>query len=196
MFLDILKKELADKGLDLCLNKTESITTSRNHMVPLTAFENYEINETGTFKVLGAPFDSADYCNAHTEKSGQSNQGIGTSARDGGQTGSSPHSQRLFVLLQVSYATRVVPPNLHQVALSKFNAALRSTLTHIAGNKALDDEAWAQAQLGIKKGGLGLRDPVAHAAAAYIASVRSVKDMCPKINILIIKIHETFWGSN
>ena len=68
MFLDILKEELADKGLDLCLNKTEIITTSQNHMVPLNAFENCESNQTGNFKLLGAPFGSSEYCNAHKGK--------------------------------------------------------------------------------------------------------------------------------
>ena len=81
---------------------------------------------------------------------------------------------------KVGYATRVVPPAFHQPALAKLNHALRTTLSQIAGNKNLEDSAWLQAQLGIKVGGLGLRDPQTPASAAYLASVQSVKHMCPK----------------
>ena len=37
MFLDLLKEDLADKGLDLCKHKTEIITTTPNHLEPVTS---------------------------------------------------------------------------------------------------------------------------------------------------------------
>ena len=46
----------------------------------------------------------------------------------------------------------------------------------------LPDEAWAQAQLGIVHGGLGLRDAGRHAPAAYVASVWSCQSLCSRID--------------
>ena len=61
MFLDLFKDELPDKGIGLCKHKTEILTTSPNHLIPLTAFQEYKVNQSGNFKFLGAPFGSPDF---------------------------------------------------------------------------------------------------------------------------------------
>ena len=49
---------------------------------------------------------------------------------------------------------------------------IRDTLTHILGS-AINGDQWAQAQLPVAMGGLGLRGAVYHSAGAYISSVHA-----------------------
>ena len=46
---------------------------------------------------------------------------------------------------------------------------MRACLEQVAGC-SLNDASWRQAQLKLRKGGLGLRSGEQHAAAAYVAS--------------------------
>ena len=64
-FLELLKG-LDDKGLKMCLDKTEIIPTAPDHLVPLNAFTDFEVNETGNLNFLGAPFGSKEHCTNHT----------------------------------------------------------------------------------------------------------------------------------
>ena len=53
-----------------------------------------------------------------------------------------------------------------------FANLIHDTLTHILGS-AVDAKQWAQAQLPVAMGGLGLRGAVDHCAGAYISSVHA-----------------------
>lgn len=74
-----------------------------------------------------------------------------------------------------------MPPGLHQGALADFSGVLRAALAELS-DASLDDRAWAQARLGLKRGGLGLRGPDEHAPAAYLASVASVTTLAKAID--------------
>ena len=82
---------------------------------------------------------------------------------------------------KLAYSARAVPPSLHRAALQSFSADLRNGLEVLA-EAELPDTAWAQAQLGILHGGLGLRAAERHAPAAYVASVWSCQHLCARID--------------
>ena len=105
-----------------------------------------------------------------------------------GQIQDMEHGQSALLLLRtcasyckLAYSARVAPPNLHREALQLFSADLRSGLEVLA-EAELSDQAWLQAQLGILKGGIGLRDPERHAPAAYASSVWSCQNLCKRID--------------
>ena len=66
-------------------------------------------------------------------------------------------------------------------ALQSFGGYLRKCLEAIIGD-TLPDRSWCLAQLDVKQGGLGIRDPVKHASAAYLGSLLQTKDLCCKID--------------
>eukprot|EP00973_Karenia_brevis_P064283 8932044-Karenia_brevis.AAC.1 len=80
------------------------------------------------------------------------------------------------------YSARTVPPDLHMDALDLFKGHLRSALEHLAGGK-LGERNWGLAQLSIANCGLGIRDPVRHASAAYLASLAHTQQLCLKIDV-------------
>ena len=86
-----------------------------------------------------------------------------------------PHSE--FVLLRscfslpkIVFLLRSTDPTLHQNLWATFDGLIRDTLIHILGS-AIQDKQWAQAQLPVAMGGLGLRGAVNHSAGAFISSV-------------------------
>ena len=58
--------------------------------------------------------------------------------------------------------------------LHNFTGTVREALQNLM-NSNIDDKQWALASLGIKDGGLGLRDAARHTHAAFIASFLSCK---------------------
>ena len=90
-----------------------------------------------------------------------------------------PHSE--FVLLRscfslpkVMFLLRTIPSTLHLELWKVFDCLVRDTLTNILGS-TVDDLAWAQSQLPVAMGGLGLRSAEEHSASAYISSVLSIE---------------------
>ena len=68
------------------------------------------------------------------------------------------------------YATRTVPPALRLQAVQAFSVEVRRALEGALG-ESLSEQSWTLAQMGVARGGLGIRDPVRHAGAAYLASL-------------------------
>ena len=92
-----------------------------------------------------------------------------------------PHSE--FVLLRscfslpkIVFLMRSTDPTHHQNLWATFDSLIRDTLTHILGS-AVDAKQWAQAQLPVAMGGLGLRGAVDHCAGAYISSVHACETL-------------------
>ena len=84
---------------------------------------------------------------------------------------------------KLAYAARVTPPLKIAAALQEFTSLTKETLEHIVqGN--LDDRKWLLASLGIKEGGLGLRDGTRHAFAAFCSSFLNCRDYCKDIDRL------------
>ena len=84
---------------------------------------------------------------------------------------------QLFPLILITFCklvhlTRATPTSLIKDALAVFDAGVRGTFCLCTGVDASND-AWQQAQLSLRKGGLGLRSLSLHSPAAFIASVCS-----------------------
>ena len=72
-----------------------------------------------------------------------------------------PHSelvllQSCFSLPKIVFLLRTTNPTQHQVLWASFDDLIRDTLNHILGS-AIDSNQWAQAQMPVAMGGLGLR---------------------------------------
>ena len=72
---------------------------------------------------------------------------------------------------------RTTPAGLHSAALVAFDGKVRACLESI-GCFPVPDRIWHQATLGVKHGGLGLRQCAVHATAAYLASVATTQEAC------------------
>ena len=79
------------------------------------------------------------------------------------------------------YSCRTVPPHLHSGVLATFETDLRTSLEELIG-EAIPDRSWVLAQLSLKHGGLGVRDPVRHAPAAYLGSLGQTQALCRRID--------------
>ena len=109
-----MKEGLDDKGLKMCLDKTEIIPTAPNHLVPLNAFSDFAVNPTGDFNFLGAPFGSKEYCTKHTQKRVSKAVKVLDLAAEMEDRQSALHIVRdCLSYCKISYATRMVPPRLH-----------------------------------------------------------------------------------
>ena len=82
---------------------------------------------------------------------------------------------------KITYSCRTVPPHLQKEALAEYSGQIREGLKEILQNE-VDERGWAQAQLGIIGGGLGLRDPMKHAPAAYVASIIGTEGKCKEMD--------------
>jgi hypothetical protein len=79
------------------------------------------------------------------------------------------------------YSTRVTPPMGLAPALQSFDTAVRGCLE--AGcSGPLTPEAWMQASLSTRSGGLGLRSVARHSVAGYAASLLATAPLCKEID--------------
>ena len=129
----------------------------------------------GNFKSLGAAFGTDEFCNAQLRKRIEKARKLMT------RIGEMDDPQTALLLLRycagyakVQYSARTVPRHLQEEGLASYSVALRSAMETVL-RRGLDERGWRQAQLGIADGGLGLRLPEVHAAAAYTASVRGAR---------------------
>ena len=68
-FCLFLEKGFGEVGLNMQRDKCEIVPAARaGHLVDTELFNGFNFNSTGDFKLLGAPFGSAVFCAAHTEK--------------------------------------------------------------------------------------------------------------------------------
>lgn len=79
------------------------------------------------------------------------------------------------------YATRTTPPNGLSELFQAFDTAVRECL-EAACSGPLTVEAWTQASLSTRCGGLGLRSVTMHAAAGFAASVCATATLCSAID--------------
>ena len=75
------------------------------------------------------------------------------------------------------HSMRTTPAALHHSALQAFDEQIKCCLEQI-GCFPVADRVWQQATLGVKQGGLGLRQCAFHAPAAYLASVAATQEAC------------------
>ena len=181
-FSEVFQREMVNIGLVTNVEKCEVVPSCLHSTVSHAQFSGYQWREDGCFKLLGAPLGNQDFCEAHTGKrvlkAKVLQEAVGDFAHAQGALQVLRHCASWCKLV---YSTRTVPPDMHSAALCEFNANLRRCLEKIVGD-ALPDRAWGLAQLGILQGGLGIRDPAAHAPAAYFASVLQTVELCTKID--------------
>jgi hypothetical protein len=85
-----------------------------------------------------------------------------------------PHSEYVllrscFSLPKIVFLLRSTDPTHHQELWATFDDLIRDTTNQILGS-AINDQQWAQAQLPVAMGGLGLRGAVEHSAGAFVSS--------------------------
>lgn len=140
-------------------------------------------NQTGAFTLLGAPIGAAAYCESHTqsERVDKSLPLLEALATLG-------DAQTALLLLRhcasycrLVYTTRATPTLGLGRALEGFDAAVRACL-EAACTGPLTAEAWLQASLSTRAGGLGLRSVARHAAAGYAASLAATVELCLDID--------------
>ena len=86
-----------------------------------------------------------------------------------------------FSLPKVSYLLRTCPPSPDcQVLWSRLDSLVRDSMNRVLGC-SLSHGAWAQAELSVAHGGLGLRSSNKHCSSAYLASVTSSKSLLEQI---------------
>jgi len=95
-----------------------------------------------------------------------------------------------FSYPRIVHILRTVPPHISSVALKSLSVEYRSLIESIVGSN-ISDQAFLQASLGLQVGGLGLRNPVQHAFAGYLASVNKC---APFVEKLIRAQGATFWS--
>ena len=72
----------------------------------------------------------------------------------------------------MAHLARGTPPSQAMSALKAFDLDIRSCFSRCTAVDTFD-QAWQQAELGLSRGGLGLRSISRHSPAAYIASLSS-----------------------
>jgi len=182
-FCTTLETRFQDVGLSVQRDKCEIIPCAGSgHNVPPNVFEGFALKADGNFKLLGAPFGTAAFCTAHTQK--RHNKAKELLRRLVGMQ----ETQCSLLLLRhcgafnkLAYSMRTVPVTLHNHALKEFDNEIRAALTTLA-DADVDQRAWQQAQLGIKRGGLGLRSTQERASSAFLASTSACVVMCRAID--------------
>ena len=81
-----------------------------------------------------------------------------------------------FSLPKTVFLLRSTDPTHHQDLWADFDSLIRDSLNHILGS-SINDQQWAQAQLPVAMGGLGLRGAADHSAGAYISSVHASESL-------------------
>ena len=182
-FCNAFREALRKQGLALNVSKCEVIPASGNNCtVNRQWFEGYAWKGDGCFKLLGAAFGDAAFCESLAQKRADKANRLLLKLKD------CPSKQGALLLMRhcaswckLVYSARTVPPILQHSALAQMEERLRATLDAIVGGK-MADRSWHLAQLGVSQGGLGIRDPQRHAPAAYYASLLQTQDLCCAID--------------
>lgn len=180
--LHLLAAELAAVGLHLSTGpgKCEVVPASSSDTeVDLAAFPpGFRLRSDGNVELLGAPLGRDDFCHEHTR------QRVAAATELLEALGDLENAQVALHLLRqcagfcrLSYLARVVPPCVHTEALLALDGAVRACFEQLSNSTPTDD-SWAQAQLSLKTGGLGLRSAERHAPAAYVASRAACSALC------------------
>lgn len=182
-FVDRLLAQLADRGLRANLDKCEVVPPAGAAGTrACEVFAGWHHVTAGTFKLLGAPLGPAEFCAskiaARVAKARTLLSKIGEYADPQGGMHVLRHCASWSKLV---YACRTIPPAHIAEELRAFDEALRESASAVVG-KPLPDHSWQIAQLSLAQGGLGLRLPTLHSAAAYLGSVRASADLCSQVD--------------
>ena len=152
--------------------------------VDLAFFPNgMPFNQSGAFSLLGAPIGDAGFCNEFTaaERVNKALPLVEELAVLGDAQTTLLLLRQCASYCRMVYSTRVTPPMGLAPALQSFDTAVRGCLE--AGcSGPLTPEAWMQASLSTRSGGLGLRSVARHSVAGYAASLLATAPLCKEID--------------
>ena len=152
--------------------------------VDLSSFPHgMPFNKTSAFSLLGAPIGNAAFCNEFTatERVNKALPLLEELAVLGDAQTTLLLLRQCASYCRMVFSTRVTPPSGLDPALQAFDTAVRGCLE--AGcSGPLTPEAWMQACLSTRSGGLGLRSVARHSAAGYTASLMATTALCTDID--------------
>jgi len=182
-FCERLGRYFLDVGLTMHRGKCEIVPAAGpEHQVPVDTFQGFNFRTEGNFKLLGAPFGTQEFCEAHTRRRKDKAEKLLRSIAAMQDTQCALHLVRHCAsFCKLAYSARTVPPALHYAALQEFSGTVKAALAELVTSE-LDSLSWEQAKLGVKSGGLGLRSVDEHASAAYLASVGAAQSICRSID--------------
>jgi len=180
-----LTEEAAAIGLRLNPSKCELVLLSApgSSSVDRSLFPNeIAVRPDGNFKLLGVGIGSHSYCASLTAKR------VAKMAPLLAALGDLANPQIALPLLRqcasygkVVYSLRSTPPEAHLDELLSFDKDIRRCFEGFS-NTYPDDDAWLQASLSVRWGGLGLRSAHRHSPAAFLASRSSCHALCSEVD--------------
>ena len=180
-----LTEEAAAIGLKLNPSKCELVLLSApgSSSVDRSLFPNeIAVRPDGNFKLLGVGIGSHSYCASLTAKR------VAKMAPLLAALGDLANPQIALPLLRqcasygkVVYSLRSTPPEAHLDELLSFDKDIRRCFEGFS-NTYPDDDAWLQASLSVRWGGLGLRSAHRHSPAAFLASRSSCHALCSEVD--------------
>ena len=182
-FAKVFQEQMAERGLTLAPSKCEVVPPAEaQNTVDRSVFHGWKWIENGNFKLLGAPLGKADFCESlAAERVAKAEKLLSTIREYGDTQGGLLILRHCGSWCKLMYCARTVPPALHKVACASFSNRLRHTLEAIVGD-TVPDRSWDLAQMAVVNGGIGLRDPVKHAGAAYLGSLAQTQRLCTAID--------------
>ena len=167
--LDIIETDGPSRGLFLNRSKSHLFVPAEASC-DCSSFPPQIPVSSGGFHLLGSPFGSPSFCTSLILKRVEKIKETLTSLK------SFQDSQIQFTLLRsclslpkISFALRTCVPQLIKPALVTFDESMRIALSDIVGGP-IPEWSWLKASLPCSLGGLGLRQALLHAPAAYIGS--------------------------
>ena len=170
--ISLLEASSRRLGLELNMSKCEIITPTQQGLDINWDLFNARIprNLDGSFKLLGAPIGSKEYCQQLTQQRANKVQECLDAL------GELPDPQVALALLRscasfgkMVFSARTTPYDVHQEQLLCFDNAVRRCFEQFTGLHP-DDSQWLQATLSTRLGGLGLHSLRKHSPAAYLSS--------------------------
>ena len=182
-FVVNLLNALATKGLHANLGKCEVIPAAGEAgLNACQKFPGWKHVPTGCFKLLGAPLGTAVFCSNTVATRITKARGLLEKVAGYSDPQGAMHLLRYCASWsKVQYACRTIPPSFITDTLGELDKTIRTTVGDVAG-KPLPDHSWGIAQLPLAKGGLGIRSPSRHCAAAYLGSIRATVELCHQVD--------------
>ena len=182
-FVGLFRDASQARGLTLAVPKCEVIPAAgTSHSVRQDLFPGWKWQTDRHFQLLGAAFGDTGFCSSHAVKRADKAKALLQ------ECVKLSHTQAALQIVRhcgswckLMYTARTVPPSLDGDVLVDFAGSLRKTLECLLDD-SLPDVSWGLAQLGMSHGGLGIRDPVRHAGAAYLASLSQTSALCRRID--------------
>ena len=167
--LTIIQAQGPSLGFFVNLQKCELFSVSDLSSFP----PSIQTSNQPNMEILGAPIGDAEFCRQFFASKHQAALALLSTINDLGCI----DPQVALALLRLcssfcklAHIARTTPPHLILSSMEKFDIDVHRSFAECTGCD-VPDSAWRQAQLGLRRGGFGLRSLALHSPAAYIASL-------------------------